>query len=183
VFDGRVETPPDGVNNRRGAADTGPMPFVRAVPLLAAAVLVPAGLASGTLTTAQYRTRANAACAAEQARMKALGDPSKLANAQLAAYDVSQAAALVQEYATLRALHPPQSLLAAHRTALWNLYRLVQLNEAIAAKVQSGVDPTAAANQLAKPSDWDALMNMLKAWGQAGVRTCGTLTIRAHWGS
>jgi hypothetical protein len=147
------------------------MTLLRPAALLAAAALAPAGVASAALSPSAYRAKANAVCAHAQTQLEALpnsqsSDPAAIAKELPAAVTI-----WTQEYAALRALQPPPSLVAAHRRGLWARWESLSLAVNVAKQLSSGADPEAAI------STWRAkliglTMAEAEAWKIAGVTTC-----------
>jgi hypothetical protein len=157
------------------------MRFVCVVGVCAVAALVSVASSSAVLSPGAYRAQANAACAKTQAQEKALGQMNGNAtNAQVETYTAALLQAGWQEYTTLDALQPPASLLAAHRTALWALWKLNTLSAAELKQMQAGTDWVTALNSHGKKlqllSDW------YKAWVTAGVTVCGSGSISVSVG-
>jgi hypothetical protein len=144
--------------------------------LVVAAALVLAPAASSALTPAAFRSQAGAACATAKAQLTASAKPmmtttSILTNAQFEAYFASASPISQQEYAVLRALQPPASLVAPYRRALWDLWKLNALAADEVTKVRAGKSWIAVAE-----SDHAKTMKLVKdwhsAWATAGVPAC-----------
>ncbi len=152
------------------------MRIVCVVALCAVAALVSAVSSSAALSPSAYRAQANAACAKTKATEKALGVmPGNATNAQVETYTAALLQASWLEYTTLDALQPPASLVAAHRTALWALWKMNNLNAAALKQMQAGTDWVTALNSHGKKLQ--LLMDWYKAWGTAGVKVCGSGSI------
>jgi hypothetical protein len=160
------------INLRAPSADKDPVPLLRLASLLAAAALAFAAVASGALTPSAYRAHANGACAKAHAQLNSLGQLKQTAtNADFAKLLTAAVAISWHEYTSLRALHPPASLLAAHRRALWALWHINVAAADELRQVQGGTDWMKVA--LTGSSSTDSLSSELHdAWTAAGVTVC-----------
>jgi hypothetical protein len=141
--------------------------------LVAAAALVLAPAASSALTPAAFRSQAGAACASTKARLAALAKPttSNPTNAQLAAYFATALPISRQEYAVLRGLQPPASLVASYRRALWDLWKINalaadELSQLRAGKSWIAVGQSESAKATTLEKDWQ------RVWTTVGVPAC-----------
>ncbi len=148
------------------------MPTLRLASLLAAAALAFAAAASATLTPSAYRAHANAACAKAHAQLNSLGQLSvRSTNADFAKLLAAAVAISWQEYTSLRALHPPASVLAPHRRALWAIWHINVAAADELKQVQGGTDWKMVA--MAGGSSTDSLNSELHdAWTAAGATVC-----------
>ncbi len=155
------------------------MRAARLVAVCAAAALVSAAAAaaSAALSPSAYRAQANAACAKAKAQQKSLGPlSSRTTTPDIATYFAANLQYTQQEYAALDALQPPASLVAAHRTALWALWKLNVMTATAVKQMQSGTDWTTALNAHGAQK-LQLLEQWYKAWGTAGVTVCGSGSI------
>ena len=152
------------------------MPVLRLAVLFAAAALACATVASGALTPSAYRAHANAVCAKSHAQLKSLGQLSMSStNADFAKVLGAAVTIAWQEYASLRALHPPASLVSSHRRALWAIWHLNVAAADELRQVQGGTDWLTVA--MTGGSSTDSLnREMRDAWTAAGVTVCAKYT-------
>jgi len=137
------------------------------------AALVLSADASAALTPSQYRARANAICATLNAEIQALGQPKSETSAGVADWMSTGVGYGRQAYAALWALHPPASLVAPHRRALWALWRILALDDEAAKQMRAGADPSKTVMGIGSKDD--ALFNSeTAAWRAAGVTVCAT---------
>ena len=150
------------------------MPLLRLAVIFAAvaAALALAAVASAALTPSAFRARASAVCAKGTAQDKALGSLSLNAtNVEVAKYLASDVGFARQEYASLRALQPPPSLVLAHRAALWALQQVLVIADAELKKMRAGADAMKVL-VASKPKADSLWRDWSGAWNAAGVAAC-----------
>ena len=148
------------------------MPVLRLAVLFAAASLALAAVASGALSPSAYRSHANAACAKAHAQVNSLGQLSMSStNADVAKMLAAAVAISWSEYTALRALHPPASLLDAHRRALWAIWHINLAAADELKQIQGGTDWMKVT--MTGTSSTDSLNRELRdAWTAAGATVC-----------
>jgi hypothetical protein len=160
------------------------MRVVGLVSLCAVAALVSAAAASAALSPSAYRAQANAVCAKAKAQQKTVQqvqvNPSTAAVAKSTAANLQWA---WQEYTALYALQPPASLVAAHRTALWALWKLNTMTADALKQMQSGTDWQTALDAHGA-TKLQLIGDLYKAWGAAGLTVCGSgsISVSVHFG-
>ena len=158
------------------------MRVVPVVAVCAAAALVSAAAASAALSPSAYRAQANAICAKTKAQQNALGQlKGNPPTADVVKWVAAGLEYTQQEYVALYALQPPSSLVAAHRTALWDMWKLNAFTAEALKQIQSGTN-WATALDAHGATKLQLLMGWYKAWGSAAVTVCGSGSISAHWG-
>jgi hypothetical protein len=160
------------------------MRVVRLVAVCAAAALVSAAAASAALSPSAYRAQANAVCAKTKAQQNALGQlQGNPPTSDAVKYVATSLQYTQQEYTALYALQPPSSLVAAHRTALWDLWKLNAFTSDALKQMQSGTDWQTALDAHGA-TKLQLLGDLYKAWAAAGLTVCGSgsISISVHFG-
>lgn len=149
--------------------------------LLAAAALASAAAASAALSPTAYHAAADAACTQAKTHIRALAGKTSQNPAKVERYRAAELVIEGREYATLRALEPPASLLAPHRRALWDLWLAYVHDTRYVQDLKAGEGLLAATKDAYAGFDGIAvLMDQDKAWTQAGASACVAGGISGH---